>query len=63
MLVRNCKADPKYLGVLTECTTGCDFQGTGGEWAGHYFSDRTVAYSCGILARKGEAVVHAHERE
>jgi hypothetical protein len=63
MLVRNCKPDSSRLGVLAECTTGCDFRGTGGEWPGHFLSTRTVAYSCGILAREGEAVVHAHDRD
>lgn len=62
-LVSNCKPDPTGLAVLAECLTGCDFQGTGGEWPGHFFSNRTVAYSCGIVARDGDPVVHAHDRD
>ena len=61
MPVRNCKPDPARLGALAELMTGCDFQGTGGEWPGHFLSNRTVAYSCGILAREGDAVIHAHD--
>jgi hypothetical protein len=60
MPFRNCKLDPTRLGALAECLTGCDFQNRGGEWPGHFLSTRTVAYSCGILARDGDAVVHAH---
>jgi hypothetical protein len=63
MLVRNCKPDPKRLGVLAECMRPFDPQGLGGEWPGQYLSTRTVAYSCGLLAREGEAVAHAHDRE
>jgi hypothetical protein len=63
MPVRSCKPDPQRLSVLAECLTGCDFQNTGGEWPGHFFSTRTVAYSCGVLAQEGDAVVHAHDAD
>jgi hypothetical protein len=34
-----------------------------GEWPGNYISTQTIAYSCGILARAGETVVHAHDAD
>ena len=63
MTIRNCKPDSTRLGVLAECMTGCDFQNVGGEWPGHFLSTRTIAYSCGILARDGDTVVHAHDAD
>jgi hypothetical protein len=34
-----------------------------GEWPGQFLSAQTIAYSCGILARRQDGVVHAHDPE
>lgn len=59
----NCKPDPNRLGVLAECRQSSDSSGDGEEWPGHFLSTRTIAYSCGMLARKGDDVVHIHDAE
>ena len=60
MLVTDCKVDPKRLGVLAECLSGDPHEG---EWPNQYLSAQTVAYSCGMIARFQEVVVHAHDPE
>jgi hypothetical protein len=57
----NCKRDPKRLGALAECLRGGS--PSADEWPGQYLSTRTVVYSCGILARDGDAVLHDHDPE
>jgi hypothetical protein len=58
-VVRNCKIDDKRLEPLKECMNNW---GTGeGEWITNYLSVKTVAYSCGAIARAGEAIKHDHE--
>jgi hypothetical protein len=61
--VTNCKPDPRRLGVMAECRKCSGPPDRGGEWPGQFLSTRTIAYSCGVLARRGEAVVHAHDAE
>jgi hypothetical protein len=61
MTVRDCTPDPQVLGVLSECLTACGPPDPTGEWPGQFLSNRTVAYSCGILARQGEPVTHDHD--
>jgi hypothetical protein len=58
MLIKDCKLDPARLGVLAECMQGDPQEG---EWPEQLLSAQTVAYSCGILARRQDAVVHAHD--
>jgi hypothetical protein len=60
MLIQDCQPDPKRLGVLAECLNGDPSEG---EWPMQYLSTKTVAYSCGILARQQDKVVHAHDSE
>jgi len=60
MLITNCTLDPSKLGVLAECLDGDPQEG---EWAGQLLSMHSVAYSCGILARKQDTVVHSHDSE
>jgi hypothetical protein len=61
--VTNCKPDPSRLGMLAECRKRSGSPDHRGEWPGQFLSTRTIAYSCGVLARQGEGVVHAHEAE
>src|SRR5262245_2357548 len=60
MLIKDCQPDAKRLGVWAECMTGDPAEG---EWPGQCISAQTVAYSCGILARAEDKVVHAHDPE
>jgi predicted DNA-binding WGR domain protein len=60
--VHNCKTDRTRLGVLGKCMRPGASRGSD-EWPGQYLSTRTIAYSCGILARAGDPVVHAHDAE
>ena len=56
-MVRNCKIDDKRLEPLKEC-----FAGEGpDEWPDNYLSCKTVVYSCGRIARAGEATKHDHD--
>ncbi|HEY7152790.1 MAG TPA: hypothetical protein VH575_02425 [Gemmataceae bacterium] len=58
-MVHNCKIDDKRLEPLKECMNNW---GTGaGEWITNYLSVKTVAYSCGAIARAGEAIKHDHD--
>jgi hypothetical protein len=61
--VTNCKPDPRRLGMLAECRKRSGSPDNGNEWPGQFLSTRTIAYSCGVLARRGESVVHAHDAE
>src|SRR5262245_41058704 len=61
--VTNCKPDPSRLGMLAECRKRSGSPGHGGEWPDQFLSTRTIAYSCGVLARQGEDIVNAHDAE
>ncbi len=60
-MIHNCKLSPERLRPFEECTRDSSGDNRPGEWPGNYLSTATVAYSCGILARKGEKVEHNHE--
>jgi hypothetical protein len=60
-VIRNCKRDAKRLEPLKECMNNW---GTDpGEWVTNYLSTKTVAFSCGVIARDGDAVTHDHDPE
>jgi hypothetical protein len=61
--VRNCEPDPSRLGVLAECRKITNPPGTGDEWPGQFLSTRTIAFSCGMLARQGDGAAHAHDAD
>jgi hypothetical protein len=61
--VSNCQPDSSRLGVLAECRPSGVSPGDGDEWPGQFLSTRTVAYSCGMLARQGDRIVHNHDAE
>src|SRR5579862_8265655 len=60
-MIRNCQISAERLAPLQECIRDSSGDNRPGDWPGNYFSTQTVAYSCGILARSGEAVVHDHD--
>ncbi len=61
--VRNCKPDPSRLGVLAECREITSTPNNGDEWPSQFLSTRTIAFSCGVLARQGDGATHAHDAE
>jgi hypothetical protein len=61
--VSRCKPDPTRLGVLAECRKSSNSSDKGGEWPGQFLSTRTIAFSCGMLARQGDDTVHDHDAE
>ncbi len=60
-MIRNCQVSAERLAPLRECMVDSSGANKPGEWPGNFFSTQTVAYSCGILARAGETIVHAHD--
>jgi hypothetical protein len=64
-LITDCAVDPDRLAVFKDCveTYGMDHKAPGSEWPWNVLAKSTVAYSCGQLARRGEAVVHNHNAE
>ena len=61
-MIRDCQISDERLAPLRECLVDSTGDNEPGEWPGNYISTQTVAYSCGILARSGEAVVHDHDQ-
>ncbi len=60
-MIRDCVVSAERLAPLQECMVDSTGDNRPGEWPANYFSTQTVAYSCGILARAGEKVVHDHD--
>ena len=61
--VSSCKPNPSRLGVLAECRKSSGPADNGEEWPGQFLSTRTVAFSCGMLGRQGDSIVHNHDAE
>jgi hypothetical protein len=59
--VQNCKTDCKRLGSLGVCMETYGIGDPGAEWPHNCISRKTVAYSCGALARAGKPVEHNHD--
>lgn len=67
-LVTDCRPDPGRLAPLQPSLDDARNGDAGpddaqAEWPHNVVSTRTVAYSCGALARTGEPVAHRHDRD
>jgi hypothetical protein len=62
-LVTDCSIDPDRLDVFRDCleTYGMDDRAPQSEWPWNVLAKSTIAYSCGLIARRGEIVEHQHD--
>jgi hypothetical protein len=62
-MIRDCQLDPERLSPLVVCmqTYGMDAHAPGSEWPWNLISKNAVAYSCGMIARRGEQTQHNHD--
>ena len=58
MKFTNFDIDPERLAALKECTESYDVGSPEAEWPNNILSRRTIVFGSGVIARKGDTIIH-----